>query len=432
MNYQETLDYLFSQLPMFQRIGAAAYKADLKNTIALCKHLGHPEKKFRSIHIAGTNGKGSVSCMLAAILQEAGYKTALFTSPHLIDFRERIRINGNMIPETEVMHFVDEYGEKFKDVQPSFFEWTAALAFNYFAKEKVEIAVIETGMGGRLDSTNVLRPEVSVITNIGFDHMQFLGDTLEKIAIEKAGIIKENVPLIIGEVQEDIAHVFSEKVREKKTSCVFAPVIWNVIENNDTISEEINYLNIDVFQNKILKYKNLQLALNGDYQKKNILPVLQAISTLQQSGYNIDESAIRNGLINVKSITGIKGRWEQLKKLPLVIADTAHNKAGLTEVLSQIKKQRFEQLHFVLGLVNDKDISGILELLPKDAIYYFCRANIPRAMDTAELKHAAFIHGLRGSTFTTVKEAYNSALNNANKVDMIYIGGSTFVVAEVI
>ena len=260
----------------------------------------------------------------------------------------------------------------------------------------------------------------------------FLGDTLEKIAIEKAGIIKENVPLIIGEVQEDIAHVFSEKAQEKKTTCVFAPMMWSVAENDDTMPEELNYLNIDVFQNKILKYKNLQLALNGNYQKKNILPVLQAISTLQQSGYNIDESAIRNGLINVKKITGIKGRWEQLKKSPLVIADTAHNKAGLTEVLSQIKKQRFEQLHFVLGLVNDKDISGILELLPKDAIYYFCRANIPRAMDSAELKDAAFIHGLRGSTFTTVKEAYNSALNNANKVDMIYIGGSTFVVAEVI
>ncbi|TAH41305.1 MAG: bifunctional folylpolyglutamate synthase/dihydrofolate synthase [Bacteroidetes bacterium] len=440
MNYQETLDYLFSQLPMFHRIGAAAYKADLKNTVALCELLDHPEKKFRSVHVAGTNGKGSVSSMLAAILQEAGYKTGLFTSPHLKDFRERIRINGKMIPEEAVIQFVEKYQQHFEEIQPSFFEWTAALAFDFFAREKVEIAIMETGMGGRLDSTNVIIPELSLITNIGFDHMQFLGDTLEKIALEKAGIIKEGIPLVIGEIQEEIAHVFTSIATDRKTSCVFAPVLWKVEANEQKSflkredegrpTVDSDGLLLDVYYGGNLQYKNLELDLIGNYQKKNIPAVLQAVNILTGKGYIITEANIRSALKRVKELTGIRGRWEILGHNPLIVADTAHNKPGLAEVLVQIKRQKFDKLHFVLGLVNDKDISGILDLLPTEATYYFCKANIPRAMSSIDLKDAAAQFSLKGETFTSVSEAYNAAKLNATENDMIYIGGSTFVVAE--
>ncbi len=438
MNYQETLDFLFSQLPMFHRLGAAAYKADLNNTLELCDLLDHPEKKFRSIHVAGTNGKGSVSCMIASILQEAGYKTGLFTSPHLKDFRERIRINGIMIPEESVVQFVEAYKQNFMEIQPSFFEWTAALAFNYFAKEKVEIAIMETGMGGRLDSTNVITPEVSVITNIGYDHMQFLGDTLEKIAIEKAGIIKRGVPVVIGEVQEEVAHVFTSFAEKMKTSSVFAPVLWKVSQSQSTESSSLESAIdstvqiIDVYHKGILIYKDLQLDLTGIYQQKNILAVLQAVNVLKENGFYITDTNIRSALKNVKALTGIRGRWDVLNIKPLVVADTAHNKPGLVEVLRQINMQKFNKLHFVLGLVNDKDISGILDLLPKDAIYYFCKADIPRGLTSEVLRNAALAYNLNGNSYDTVKEAYNAALQAANTGDMIYIGGSTFVVAEVL
>ena len=436
MNYQETLDYLFSQLPMFHRIGAAAYKADLKNTISLCELLDHPERKFRSVHIAGTNGKGSVSSMIAAVLQEAGYKTGLFTSPHLKDFRERIRVNGEMIPETEVIRFVENFQKDFEEIQPSFFEWTAALAFDYFAREKVEIAILETGMGGRLDSTNVIVPEVSVITNIGFDHVQFLGDTLEKIAIEKAGIIKSGIPVVIGEVQEEIAHVFTSVATEKGSACVFAAMLWKAVSNPKIPDWQEkpyqDYQQLDLFHHGVPEYKNLELDLVGEYQKKNILSVMQSLTVLKERGFVISEENVRSALKRVKTLSGIRGRWEILSRKPLVVADTAHNKPGLIEVLQQIKKQKFKQLHFVIGLVNDKDISGILELLPATARYYFCKANIPRALPAVELKNTALSYNLIGEVFTSVSEAYSAALNNASAEDMVYIGGSTFVVAELL
>jgi dihydrofolate synthase/folylpolyglutamate synthase len=430
MNYQETLDYLFSQLPMFHRIGAAAYKADLKNTVALCELLDHPERKFRSVHIAGTNGKGSVTCMLAAILQEAGYKTGLFTSPHLKDFRERIRINGQMIAEDVVVQFVEKYQKNFSEIQPSFFEWTASLAFHHFANEKVEIAILETGMGGRLDSTNVVLPEVSVITNIGWDHMQFLGDTLEKIAIEKAGIIKENVPVIIGEVQEEVAHVFTNISADKHSTCVFAPLLWKVVEEKK--DSDANGLILQVYHQGKLKYADLVMGLTGNYQKQNIIPVLQAISQLKEKGYRISEDNIRSGIQKVKELTGILGRWEVLNQKPFAVADTAHNKDGLSLVIEQIHRQKFRKLHIVLGLVNDKDVVSILKMFPKDATYYFCQANIPRALDGIELKNIAGSNALTGEVYLSVKEAYDAALLSAAPEDMVFVGGSTFVVAEVL
>ncbi|HNQ61168.1 MAG TPA: folylpolyglutamate synthase/dihydrofolate synthase family protein [Bacteroidia bacterium] len=440
MTYQETLEYLYTQLPMFQRIGAAAYKADLSNTLALCELLGHPENRFRSVHIAGTNGKGSVSSMLAAVLQSAGYKTGLFTSPHLKDFRERIRINGEMIPEQEVVLFVEHYKNDFNNIRPSFFEWTTSLAFHYFAKEQVEIAILETGMGGRLDSTNVVRPELSLITNIGFDHMQFLGDTLEKIAGEKAGIIKSEIPVIIGEVQEEIAHVFTNKADELKSPIYFAPLIWQVKDSesfheagisNETFSPG-KYQNLDIAFMGQEKYKNLLIDLLGEYQKKNILPVLQAVNVLSRKGYHITESNVRTGLSNVGALTALRGRWQILNESPPVVADTAHNVAGLKSVLDQLQKQNAEKIHFVLGLVNDKDISNILAMLPKEAIYYFCKANIPRALPAGELRRLAMDYQLTGEEYGSVQLAYMAAIGSAKKEDLVYIGGSTFVVAEVI
>ncbi len=429
MNYQESLNFLFNQLPMFHRIGAAAYKADLKNIRAMCEKLDHPEKKFMAVHIAGTNGKGSVSSMIAAVLQTAGYRTALFTSPHLKDFRERIRVNGIKIPQKEVSEFVDKNRLFFTAIEPSFFEWTTALAFNYFAKEKVELAIIETGMGGRLDSTNIIDPVLSVITNIGWDHMQFLGDTLKEIAYEKAGIIREGVPVIIGEIQDEVASVFTDTAMEKKTSCVFAPLLWNCSLSGVEVAGR---LFLDIYAGKKLLYEAVELDLTGLYQKKNILTVMQALHVLKEKGYRISEEHIRNALKNVKKITGIRGRWEVLGKDPLVIADTAHNKPGLIEVLSQISELKFKKLHLVIGLVGDKDVDGILELLPADAVYYFCKADIPRAMDVEDLHKAARKFGLAGEKYFSVLEAFDAAKAAAAPDDMIYIGGSTFVVAEAI
>ena len=405
MNYSETLDYLFNQLPMYQRIGHAAYKANLDNTYRLSEILNHPEKKFKSVHIAGTNGKGSTSHMLASILQEAGYKVGLYTSPHLKDFRERIKINGEMIPAIEVTRFVEKYKSAFEQIQLSFFEWTVGLAFHYFAKEKVDIALIETGLGGRLDSTNIVVPEVAIITNISIDHTQFLGDTLAKIAVEKAGIIKQNIPIIIGETQPEIKSVFIDKAKQMNAPIQFA----------DEYAD-----------------KNYESDLKGDYQQKNKKTVVVTIKLLQKLGWKINEPHLKLGLQNVIKNTGLMGRWQLLNKQPLTICDTGHNEAGIKLIINQLNKQPYEKLHIVLGMVNDKDITNMLCLLPKNALYYFCQAKIPRALDVHILAEKSAGVGLLGTTFKSVKLAYEAAQKNAAPNDIVFVGGSTFVVAEVV
>lgn len=405
MNYPETLDYLFSQLPMYQRVGNAAYKANLDNTYRLSEILNHPEKQFKSVHIAGTNGKGSTSHMLAAVLQEAGYKVGLYTSPHLKDFRERIKINGEMISKNDVIDFVKEYKHEFEKIQLSFFEWTVGLAFHYFAKQKVDIAIVETGLGGRLDSTNIITPEVAVITNISMDHTQFLGDTLAKIAAEKAGIIKSTIPIVIGETQAEIKPVFIEKANQLNAPIQFAD------------------------EGLIQEYES---DLKGAYQQQNKKTVVATIQVLQELGWKIAENHIKQGLLNVVKNTGLMGRWQVLSKQPFTVCDTGHNEAGIKLILAQINQQSFEKLHFVLGVVNDKDIANILQLLPKNATYYFCQAKIPRALEVSILAEKASAVGLSGTAFPTVEAAYGAAQKNATAQDMIFIGGSTFVVAEVV
>lgn len=405
MNYLETLDYLFSQLPMYQRVGNAAYKANLDNTYRLSEILNHPEKQFKSVHIAGTNGKGSTSHMLAAVLQEAGYKVGLYTSPHLKDFRERIKINGEMISENDVIDFVKEYKHELEKIQLSFFEWTVGLAFHYFAKQKVDIAIVETGLGGRLDSTNIITPEVAVITNISMDHTQFLGDTLTKIAAEKAGIIKSTIPIVIGETQAEIKPVFIEKAKQLNAPIQFAD------------------------EGLIQEYES---DLKGAYQQKNKKTVVATIQVLQELGWKIAENHIKQGLLNVVKNTGLMGRWQVLSKQPFTVCDTGHNEAGITLILAQLAEQTYEKLHFVLGVVNDKDIANILQLLPKNATYYFCQAKIPRALEVSVLAEKATAVGLSGTTFPSVEAAYQAAQKNATAQDMIFIGGSTFVVAEVV
>jgi len=405
MNYPETLDYLFGQLPMYQRIGNAAYKANLDNTYRLSEILNHPEKQFKSVHIAGTNGKGSTSHMLASVLQEAGYKVGLYTSPHLKDFRERIKINGAMISEREVIDFVNAFKNEFEKIQLSFFEWTVGLAFHSFANQKVDIAIVETGLGGRLDSTNIVTPEVVVITNISMDHTQLLGDTLEKIAAEKAGIIKSTIPVVIGETQPKIKHVFIEKAKQMNAPIQFA----------------------DEYPTK--EYES---DLKGVYQQQNKKTVVATIHVLQTLGWNIAENHIIKGLQNVVSNTGLMGRWQVLNKQPFTVCDTGHNEAGIRLILAQINQQSFEKLHVVLGVVNDKDITNILALLPNNASYYFCQANIPRALEVSVLAEKATAVGLSGTTFPSVDAAYKAAQKNATAQDMIFIGGSTFVVAEVV
>jgi dihydrofolate synthase/folylpolyglutamate synthase len=404
MNYKETTDWMFSQLPMFQTQGASAYKKDLTNTHLLMEQLNHPEFKFKSIHVAGTNGKGSTSSMIASILQEAGYKVGLYTSPHLKDFRERIRINGEMISEDAVVDFIDENKSFFEKNQLSFFEMTVGLAFDYFAKECVDVAVIEVGMGGRLDSTNVITPLVSVITNIGFDHTQFLGDTLPKIAFEKAGVIKRNIPVVIGEYADETKPVFEEKATFEDAPIVFAQ------DNSEVLYD---------------------CALKGDYQKQNMKTVLKAVELLQNA-FEISDLHIQNGFKKVISNTGLLGRWQILNEKPFVVTDTAHNAHGLKIVLSQIQKHEFETLHIVLGVVNDKDLDSILPLFPKNAKYYFCKPNLPRGLDAAVLRDVASKYGLKGMVYNSVTEAYENALDSAIVTDFIYVGGSTFVVAEII
>jgi len=411
---------------MFQRIGSAAYKANLDNTITICKLFNNPENKFRSIHVAGTNGKGSTSHLLASILQSAGLKVGLYTSPHLKDFRERIKINGEYISQQYIVDFVKKYKADFERIQPSFFEMTVGLAFDYFADQKVDIAVIEVGLGGRLDSTNVITPELSIITNISFDHVNLLGDTLEKIAIEKAGIIKQGIPVIIGESQPESKPVFIQKAKQQNAPIVFADEKYKALNVHHVVQNKL-FLAMD-----IEKYSNLQCELTGFYQQKNIATVLCATDILNTKGFNLSEEIIRTGIKNVVTQTGLLGRWQVLSIQPLVIADTGHNEAGIKEVLNQIRHTPHDQLHFVLGMVNDKDISKILQLLPKDAIYYFCKAQIPRALDAGELALQAKNAELKGEVFGSVAEAFNAAKSRAQKNDLVFVGGSTFTVAEVV
>ncbi len=433
MNYQQTLDYMFSRLPMFQRIGSAAYKANLDNTIELCKLLDNPERSFKSIHIAGTNGKGSTSHLLASILQSAGYKVGLYTSPHLIDFRERVKINGNKIPEQYVINFVKQYivPQKENKLELSFFEMTVGLAFNYFANENVDIAVIEVGLGGRLDSTNVISPELSIITNISFDHKSLLGDTLELIAKEKAGIIKTGIPIIIGERQEESKDVFITKAVEESAPLIFASDIYKA-KNVHHKNEERLVLSMDMMRRGNVVYPNLESELLGFYQQKNIPTVLCAIDELRKQGYFITDTNMRNGIKNVITNTGLLGRWQILGTQPLIIADTGHNEAGIMEVIVQINATRHKKLHFILGVVNDKDISSILNLLPQEATYYFCKAIIPRSLDAEELAIKAKEYNLKGKVYTSVKDALYAAKQNADADDLVFVGGSNFIVAEVI
>ena len=415
MNYRQTMQYLYDQLPMFQRIGAAAYKADLDNTVALCKILGNPENHFISVHIAGTNGKGSTSHLIASVLQSAGLKTGLYTSPHLKDFRERIRINGKKIPKSYVTAFVKRYKRHFSQIHPSFFEYTAVMAFRYFSDEKVDIAVIETGMGGRLDSTNVITPALSVITNISHDHTAFLGDTLQKIAGEKAGIIKQGIPVVIGETQDEVAEVFLTKAAAMQAPIIFAD------QNPDRDGVPVGRDGVPV-----------QSPLKGAYQQKNIITAYQAIQVLRQAGFNITEENIRHGFRNVIRQTGIIGRWQVLSGKPRTICDIGHNEAGIRYILEQLEQERYEKLHWVFGMVNDKDADSILKLLPRDAIYYFCKANIPRGLDAGELGKRAGDFGLQGEVYPSVREAFVAAKTNAAEDDLVFIGGSTFIVAEVL
>ena len=434
MNYQQTIQYLYSQLPLFTRVGASAYKANLDNTIELCKRLGDPQHKFKSVHVGGTNGKGSTSHMLAAILQTAGYKTGLYTSPHLKDFRERIRINGQMIGEQEVIDFVANHKVDFDEISPSFFEMTVALAFDFFAREKVDIAIIEVGLGGRLDSTNIITPLLSVITNIGWDHMNILGDSLQLIAAEKAGIIKPNIPVIIGEYQPEVAAIFIEKAKLENSPISFASELRLEIRDQRLEIRSNQFLDVTFTQNSDfgLQTSDFRLDLTGTYQLKNVKTVICAVDELRSQGFKISDDDLKSGLSQVKTLTGLHGRWEVLSEHPLTICDTGHNPEGIQEVLQNIALVPYDKLHFVIGMVNDKDISKILAVLPSTASYYFCKPDIPRGLDAESLKLKAESFGLNGDVYPSVKEALSSAQQNAGENDLVFVGGSTFVVAEAI
>ena len=429
MNYKETLDWLFSHLPMYQRIGQAAYKADLINTIVLDKYFNYPHRQFKSIHIAGTNGKGSVSHVLASVLQVAGYKVGLYTSPHLKDFRERIKINGQMIPESNVIDFVSNHRKIFEDIKPSFFEMTVAMAFDYFAQSKVDVAIVEVGMGGRLDSTNIITPNLSVITNIGYDHTVFLGDTLEKIAGEKAGIIKSGIPVVIGETQSETEHVFIKTATEKGSRIEFADQYYKTEYSMQTIAGKQSF---NISLNDKIVYADLQIDLLGIYQRKNIITVLRSIDLLNEKDYQIDFESIYKGISNASKSTGLFGRWQIINQNPLIVCDTGHNFEGLSYVVDQIKNTPYKNLHMVFGVVDDKNVDKVMDILPKDAMYYFTRASIPRALNQDLLKQKAIKYGLRGESYPKVSIAIENAKKNAGVNDLIFIGGSTFVVADAI
>lgn len=406
MNYSEVLEYLYSQLPMFHRVGAAAYKPGLDNTYALMKLIGNPEKGLRYVHVAGTNGKGSTSHAIASVLQEAGYKTGLCTSPHLKDLRERIRINGVMITEEAVVEFVTKYKDRWEALSPSFFEITIALSFWYLQREKVDIAVLETGLGGRLDSTNIIVPEVSVITNIGLDHVQFLGNTIEKIAFEKAGIIKQDIPVVIGKMRTQAKAVIEEVAYEKNSLLIDSTLL-----NDDELPA---------------------FELKGNYQSENRKTAYAALQVLGQSGWSISQKNITDGFASITKNTNLLGRWQVLNEHPLTIADVAHNEDGINRVVEQLKETPYAHLHFVIGVVNDKDVSAILSLLPKDATYYFCKADIPRGLEAITIQKQAIEFNLNGDVHKSVSAAYEAAKKAAQPNDIVFVGGSVFTVAEVL
>lgn len=422
MNYQQTIEYLYNRLPMFSKVGGSALRHDLHNTRALCDILGHPENRYATVHIAGTNGKGSTSHMLSAILQQAGYKVGLYTSPHLRDFRERIRVNGALMKEDAVISFVERMQPHIAAIDPSFFEVTVAMAFEYFAAQKVDIAIIETGMGGRLDSTNIITPLLSLITNISFDHMQFLGDTLPLIAAEKAGIIKPGIPVVISETQAETKPVFEETAARLHSSIYFADQRFRV--TSDTPGPERLQLTI----NETL---SLTLDLPGSYQQKNIPGVLQAVEILRQQGWQISDAHVAAALSQVKRLTGMGGRWEVIGQHPYTVLDVAHNEAGIRMVLEQLALVSYQKLHIVTGFVKDKDVPAALALLPRDAVYYFTKAPIPRAMDEQQLLQLGGQAGLQGNAYPTVPEAYAAAKAGASADDMILVCGSFFIVGEV-
>ena len=426
MNYPETIEFLYSQLPMFSKIGSDAIKKGLDNIINLCDSLDNPQHKFKTIHIAGTNGKGSVSHMLAAILQTAGYKTSLYTSPHLIDFRERIKLNGEMIPAEDVVGFVEKIIPKITELHPSFFEITVAMAFDYFAANKVDIAIIETGLGGRLDSTNIIKPILSVITNIAYDHTDLLGNTLELIAAEKAGIIKKNTPVVIGEVIPETKDVFNQKATLEFSDIFYAEEEWKYCGHK--INSE--HLSITVENQLTGNISDYKLDLRGSYQIHNIITVLSAISQLKLNGWDINDEALNKGLMNVTNITGLKGRWDIVNNNPLIVIDVGHNAHGVSEVLKQIQTITYKNLHFVTGMVKDKDVDSVLNLLPVNATYYFTKAQIPRALQEDLLHERASKYNLSGYAYPSVNLAIESVIKNADKDDLIVICGSVFVAGE--
>jgi len=431
VNYSKTLKYLYERLPMYQRQGKAAYKNNLDNTLFLDDFFNHPHRNYKTIHIAGTNGKGSVSHMLAAVLQSAGYKTGLYTSPHLKDFRERIRINGKMISEESVVDWVEKYpvNNNLWNIEPSFFELTVAMAFDYFAEQKVDVAIIEVGLGGRLDSTNVINPEVSVITNIGLDHTNLLGNTLQEIATEKAGIIKDSVPVVIGNWQNETAKIFEDFAVKRKTQLFYADKEFDV---------EYSMLGLDgkqimnFTQKGKPEFPDLKLDLLGNYQLKNIPAVLKTVDILNKKGWDISKQQIYSGLANVSKTTGLMGRWQIIGHNPQIVCDTGHNVDGIKAIVSQIENTAYENLHIVFGVVEDKNPDEILELLPQKATYYFAKANIPRAFDEKKLTFKAWKNGLTGDSYLSVSEAFVAAKKSAGKNDLVFVGGSTFVVSEIL
>ena len=422
MTYDETLDYLYRQMPEYQQIGDKAYKAGLDNSLALDEIFDHPHRRYKTIHVGGTNGKGSTSHLLAAILQESGYKVGLYTSPHLVDFRERIRVNGEMISREFVVEFVERYKEQFEPVMPSFFELTTEMAFLYFARQEVDVAVIEVGLGGRLDSTNIISPDLSVITNIGFDHMKLLGNTLLEIATEKAGIIKPYTPVVIGEMgNTKVAQVFIDKAQSVDAPIVFAELYMNNFAAERRESGWLFHAN---------GYPEVKGELKGLAQDKNARTVLTAVEILLETGYSITKEAVYQGFSNVTTITGLTGRWQQLQTLPKIICDIAHNAHGIRYVAEQLRSENFDRLHIVFGMASDKDVDTVLSLLPQDAVYYFTKASVERALDEKMLARQAETYGLKGNSFGGVVEAMGAAKENADKNDLIFIGGSSFIVAD--
>jgi len=427
MNYKSTIEFMYKQLPMYQRQGKAAYKADLETSLAFDNFLDFPHRSFKTIHVAGTNGKGSVSHMLASVLQEQGLKVALYTSPHLKSFRERIRVNGELVSEQFVVNFIEKIKQFIEQEKPSFFEMTVFMAFQYFKEQNVDIAVIEVGMGGRLDSTNVINPVLSIITNISLDHTAFLGNTITQIAVEKAGIIKENTPLVIGESQTETGHVFIEKAKQNNSEIFFADKKYKI---DYTLHSAYAKQTFNVKLGETIVYENLSLDLLGSYQAKNLKTVLMTIDVLNNLGFSISKDNIYSGLANVVKNTGLKGRWQILGNNPLIVCDTGHNKAGVTEITEQLEQIPYKKLHIVFGAVNDKNIEEILRLLPQEAAYYFTQANIERALDVDILYEKAKQVGLNGEKYKSIELAFDKAKQNAEKNDVIFIGGSTFVVAE--